>query len=35
LAVSYTLDDVVIDLAHDLEEATKPLAAQVLFGHPA
>jgi CBS domain-containing protein len=29
-----TLDDVVIDLAHDLEEATKPLAAQVLFGHP-
>jgi CBS domain-containing protein len=30
-----TLDDVVIDLAHDLEEATKPLAAQVLFGHPA
>ena len=29
-----TLDDVVIDLAHDLEEATRPLAAQVLFGHP-
>ena len=29
-----TLDDVVIDLAHDLEEATKPLAAQLLFGHP-
>ena len=29
-----TLDDVVIDLAHDLDEATKPLAAQVLFGHP-
>jgi CBS domain-containing protein len=28
-----TVDDVVIDLAHDLEEATKPLTAQVLFGH--
>lgn len=29
-----TVDDVVVDLAHDLDEATKPLAAQVLFGHP-
>ena len=29
-----TLDDVVVDLAQDLAMATKPLAAQVLFGHP-
>jgi len=29
-----TLDDLVVDLTQDLERATKPLAAQVLFGHP-
>ena len=29
-----TLDDIVVDLAQDLAMATKPLAAQVLFGHP-
>lgn len=29
-----TLDDIVVDLTQDLEMATKPLTAQVLFGHP-
>jgi signal-transduction protein with cAMP-binding, CBS, and nucleotidyltransferase domain len=29
-----TLDDIVMDLTQDLEMATKPMAAQVLFGHP-
>jgi len=28
-----TLDDIVVDLTQDLEMATKPLTAQVLFGH--
>jgi CBS domain-containing protein len=29
-----TLDDLVVDMAQDLAEATRPMAAQVLFGHP-
>ena len=29
-----TLDDLVVDFAQDLAEATRPMAAQVLFGHP-
>ena len=29
-----TLDDLVVDYAHDLAEVTRPMAAQVLFGHP-
>lgn len=29
-----TLDDIVVDYAQDLAEATRPMAAQVLFGHP-
>ncbi|HEX4821730.1 MAG TPA: CBS domain-containing protein [Acidimicrobiales bacterium] len=28
-----TIDDLVVDLAQDLAEATRPLTAQVLFGH--
>ena len=29
-----TLDDLVVDLTQDLERASRPLVAQVLFGHP-
>ena len=29
-----SLDDIVTDLTHDLADATRPLTAQVLFGHP-
>ena len=28
-----TLDDLVVDFAQDLAEATRPMAAQILFGH--
>lgn len=29
-----TLDDLIVDFAQDLAEATRPMTAQVLFGHP-
>lgn len=29
-----TLDDLIVDFAQDLAEMTRPMAAQVLFGHP-
>lgn len=29
-----TVDDLVIDLTHDLSELTRPVTGQTLFGHP-